>query len=59
MIHPSNHLERLRIEKKKSVKKTKEKAARESEHQAGRLWRAQKERDKEKELEHEYRDHVS
>lgn len=46
--HPSNHLERLKIEKKKNEKRQKQ-----EKDKASRLWRATKERDKEKEAEHE------
>jgi len=50
--HPQNHLERLRIKKKKDEQKAHVKS------KEGRLWRAIKERDKQKEEEDELREVV-
>lgn len=46
--HPVSKFDRLKIEKKKNEKRQKQ-----EKDKASRLWRATKERDKEKEAEHE------
>jgi hypothetical protein len=49
MKHPTNHLERIKIKQRKDEKRIQEKV------NTGRLWRAYKERDKERTLEDELR----